>query len=147
VAVSAGGAWPVDSVDGLRPPSLTTGPSTAEGRSIFFMLDTIVPVSPGTNACPEKSGAAQNGHHPTSLCASILRSPKAATDHLHEADGGKNRPRNEDQVNAGSIKACYEDIRIADHAHLAPPEGCDGVAPCGKVVFGAHHPRPDAAQA
>jgi VCBS repeat-containing protein len=48
----------VDSVDGLRPPSLTTGPSTAEGRSIFIMLDTIVPVSPGTNACPEKSGAA-----------------------------------------------------------------------------------------
>jgi hypothetical protein len=24
------------------------------------MLDTIVPVSPGTNVCPEKSGAAQN---------------------------------------------------------------------------------------
>jgi phenylpropionate dioxygenase-like ring-hydroxylating dioxygenase large terminal subunit len=49
----------VDSVDGLRPPSLPTGPSTAEGRSIFIMLDTIVPVSSGTNGCPEKSGAAQ----------------------------------------------------------------------------------------
>jgi hypothetical protein len=24
------------------------------------MLDTLVPVSPGTNLCPEKSGAAQN---------------------------------------------------------------------------------------
>jgi hypothetical protein len=48
----------VDSVDGLRPPSLPTGPSTAEGRSIFIILDTIVPVSPGTNVCPEKSGAA-----------------------------------------------------------------------------------------
>jgi hypothetical protein len=50
----------VDSVDGLRPPALPAGPSTAEGRSIFIiMLDTIVPVSPGTNVCPEKSGAAQ----------------------------------------------------------------------------------------
>jgi hypothetical protein len=25
------GAWPVDRVDGQRPPSLTTGPSTDEG--------------------------------------------------------------------------------------------------------------------
>jgi hypothetical protein len=49
----------VDSVDGLRPPSLTTGPSTAEGRSIFIILDTIVPISPQTNGCPEKPGAAQ----------------------------------------------------------------------------------------
>jgi hypothetical protein len=49
----------VDSLDGLRPPSLPTGPSTAEGRSIFIILDTIVPVSPRTNGCPEKPGAAQ----------------------------------------------------------------------------------------
>jgi len=29
-----------------RAPSLSTGASTAEGWSIFFMLDIIVPVSP-----------------------------------------------------------------------------------------------------
>ena len=54
-----GRRWPVDSVDGLRPPSLTTGPSTASRRSISFMLDFTVPVSPRTNGCPEKPGAAQ----------------------------------------------------------------------------------------
>src|SRR3712207_5567401 len=54
-----GAARPVDSVDGPRPPSLTTGPSTASGQSTAFMLDLIVPVSPRTNGCPEKPGAAQ----------------------------------------------------------------------------------------
>lgn len=54
------GAWPVDSADGLRPPSLPTGPSTAKGSSICFMVGIIVPVSPRTNGCPEKPGAA---HH------------------------------------------------------------------------------------
>jgi hypothetical protein len=33
--------------------------------SIFIMLDTIVPVSLGTNECPEKSGPAQAGFSPT----------------------------------------------------------------------------------
>jgi hypothetical protein len=53
------GAWPVDSADGLRPTSLPTGASTAEGSSICFMADIIVLVSPRTNGCPEKPGAAQ----------------------------------------------------------------------------------------
>jgi hypothetical protein len=55
------GAWPVDSADGLRPPSLPTGPSTAEGSSICFIVDFILPVSPRANACPEKPGAAHSG--------------------------------------------------------------------------------------
>jgi hypothetical protein len=55
-----GAARPLGSVDGLRPPSLTTGPPTASGRSIPFMLGFIVPVSSRTNGCPEKPGAAQS---------------------------------------------------------------------------------------
>ena len=49
---------PVDSVDGLRPPSLTTGPSAAFSGSISFMLDFTMPVSCRTNGCPRKPGAA-----------------------------------------------------------------------------------------
>src|SRR5271157_4408835 len=61
-AAKPGDVWPVDSVDGLRPPSLTTGPSTAAGRSILFMLDIIASVSSRTtNGCPEKPGADQLG--------------------------------------------------------------------------------------
>jgi hypothetical protein len=59
VACDAGGIRRrrlVDSAAGLRPRSLATGPSTAEGRSLFFMPDIIVPVSPATIGCPEKSG-------------------------------------------------------------------------------------------
>ena len=52
------GAWPVDSADGLRPTSLPTGASTAEGPSIRFMVDIIVPVFPRINGYPEKPGAA-----------------------------------------------------------------------------------------
>ena len=63
------GAWPVDGADGLRPPSLPTGASTAEGSSICFMLDIIVPVSPRTNGCPEKPGAAQPAQRPASSTA------------------------------------------------------------------------------
>ena len=40
-----GASRPVDSVDGLRPPSLSTGPSNASGRSISFIFGFIIPVS------------------------------------------------------------------------------------------------------
>ena len=48
----------MDSADGLRPTSLTTGPSPAYLRSILLMLDFTITASGQTNRCPEKSGAA-----------------------------------------------------------------------------------------
>src|SRR5271166_3482997 len=51
---------PVVSVDGLRPPSLTTGAAATSARSISGLMDIITPVSSLTNSCPEKPGAA---HH------------------------------------------------------------------------------------
>src|SRR5215217_5248713 len=70
-APCAGGTpWPVDSADGLRPPSMTTGPSTASSLSISFMLDFIMPVSGRTNGCPRTPGAAQ---------ASLIRIAVAST--------------------------------------------------------------------
>src|SRR5271166_1155947 len=49
---------PVDSVDGLSPPSLTTGASATSARSISRLMTLITPVSSRTNSCPEKPGAA-----------------------------------------------------------------------------------------
>src|SRR5208337_3814777 len=49
---------PVVSVDGLRPPSLTTGAAATSARSISGLMDIITPVSSLTNSCPEKPGAA-----------------------------------------------------------------------------------------
>ena len=51
--------WPVDSVDGLRPPSLTTGPSTAVSSIDLVHAATSPCRSPRTNGCPRKPGAAQ----------------------------------------------------------------------------------------
>src|SRR5207342_896084 len=51
--------WPGDSVDGLRPPSLTTGPTITSLVSILLMLDFIMTASGWTNPCPRKPGAAQ----------------------------------------------------------------------------------------
>src|SRR5208283_1376067 len=48
----------VDSVDGLRPPSLTTGAEATSARSISRFMAFITPVSSLTNSCPEKPGAA-----------------------------------------------------------------------------------------
>src|SRR5215212_2988227 len=56
---TAGVPWPGDSVDGLCPPSLTTGPSAASSRSLSFIRYFTMPVSGRTNGCPEKPGAAQ----------------------------------------------------------------------------------------
>jgi len=69
------GAWPVDSADGLRPPSLPTGASTVKGPSIFFLVDIIVPVSPRTNGCPEKPGATQDMLKAGSSTGPGVRSP------------------------------------------------------------------------
>src|SRR5208337_1093645 len=55
---------PVVSVDGLRPPSLTTGAAATSARSISGLMDIITPVSSLTNSCPEKPGAAHRGHEP-----------------------------------------------------------------------------------
>ena len=49
---------PVDSVDGLRPPSLTTGAAATSVPSISRPMAFITPVSSLTNSCPEKPGAA-----------------------------------------------------------------------------------------
>src|SRR5271157_5441771 len=46
------------SVDGLRPPSLTTGAAATSARSISGLMAFITPVSSLTNRCPEKPGAA-----------------------------------------------------------------------------------------
>src|SRR5215212_6046959 len=53
-----GAPRPGDSVDGLRPPSLTTGPSAASSRVFSPMLHLAMPVSGRTNRCPWKPGAA-----------------------------------------------------------------------------------------
>src|SRR3712207_7930672 len=67
-APCAGGTpWPVDSADGLRPPSMTTGPLTASSLSISFMLDFIMPASGRTNRCPRKPGAARSEEHTSEL--------------------------------------------------------------------------------
>src|SRR5271166_6226576 len=50
---------PVDSVDGLRPPSLSTGAAATSVPSISRLMAFITPVSSLTNSCPEKPGAAQ----------------------------------------------------------------------------------------
>jgi len=52
-----------DSVDGLRPPSLTTGPSNASRRSISFMFGFIVPVSLDKWVSPE-TGSISSPTHP-----------------------------------------------------------------------------------
>jgi hypothetical protein len=49
---------PVDSVDGLRPPSLTTGAAATSVPSMSRLMAFITPVSSLTNSCPEKPGAA-----------------------------------------------------------------------------------------
>src|SRR3712207_6446207 len=54
----AGATWPVDGADGLRPPSLPTGPPAASWHSVSFMLHFTMPVSGRTNGCPGKPGAA-----------------------------------------------------------------------------------------
>ena len=51
---------PVDSVDGLRPPSLTTGATATSVPSISRLMAFITPVSSLTNSCPEKPGAAHD---------------------------------------------------------------------------------------
>src|SRR5208337_3382625 len=63
---------PVDSVDGLRPPSLTTGAAATSARSISGLMDIITPVSSLTNSCPEKPGAAQNDFVPLELNGTYL---------------------------------------------------------------------------
>jgi hypothetical protein len=50
---------PVVSVDGLRPPSLTTGAAAKSLPSISRLMAFITPVSSLTNSCPEKPGAAR----------------------------------------------------------------------------------------
>src|SRR5215211_1848997 len=50
---------PGDSVDRLRPPSLTSGPIAASLHSFSSMLLFTMPVSRRTNGCPGKPGAAQ----------------------------------------------------------------------------------------
>jgi hypothetical protein len=44
------------------------------------MLDTIVPVSPGTNVCPEKSGAAQRASFSLELQGIALTAWVSAVD-------------------------------------------------------------------
>ncbi len=50
---------PVDSVDGLSPPSLTTGASATSARSISRLMTLITPVSSRTNSCPETGGSSR----------------------------------------------------------------------------------------
>jgi hypothetical protein len=55
----------MDSVDGLRPPSLTTGAAATSVPSISRLMAFITPVSSLTNSCPEKPGAAHGVFTPT----------------------------------------------------------------------------------
>src|SRR5208337_210256 len=78
---------PVDSVDGLSPPSLTTGASATSARSISRLMTLITPVSSRTNSCPEKPGAAHR--HPLEQRRGIVGQRQQAARFLreHRADG------------------------------------------------------------
>src|SRR3954451_13082395 len=52
----AGLPWRGDSADGLRPPSLTTGPSTTSSRSFWFMLQFTMSVPVGQNGVQGNRG-------------------------------------------------------------------------------------------
>ena len=70
-----GAARPVDSVDGLRRPPLTTGPSNASGRSISFIFGFIIPVSLDKWVCRETgySVLTLKGLGASSRCAVVER--------------------------------------------------------------------------
>src|SRR5271165_2431411 len=52
-------SWPVDSMDGLRPPTLPTGPSADKSTFESSIRDILSPPFLSTMSCPGKSGAAQ----------------------------------------------------------------------------------------
>src|SRR5450830_871514 len=54
-----GPALPVESVDGPRPPSLPTGPTTTDGSGIISFMSFIPSRFHWTISCPKKPGPAQ----------------------------------------------------------------------------------------
>jgi hypothetical protein len=80
---------PVVSVDGLRPPSLTTGAAATSVPSISRLMAFITPVSSLTNSCPEKPGAAQRQRLRRQCHTSAGR--RARHDAQHPAQGQSQR--------------------------------------------------------
>src|SRR5271157_5325377 len=81
---------PVDSVDGLSPPSLTTGASATSARSISRLMTLITPVSSRTNSCPEKPGAAQF-QKSNALLVAMWLFEQASPVHPGGRNGGENQ--------------------------------------------------------
>src|SRR5271163_3185930 len=71
---------PVDSVDGLRPPSLTTGATATSVPSISRLMAFITPVSSLTNSCPEKPGAAHDDEIGSGVSWRLARAARHPSD-------------------------------------------------------------------